>query len=215
MIHRCCFLEITGANPLNSRPRTVVVVHQDLLWELWREQRVWSDPYPMCICPQSPQLLKQDPPQLQKHLLSFQMFHRCHQQRCDFAIPASERTDFSNSSLLTQPPELSCDFSLSVDFLVWAAVTFWHKVGPGTTDRFPSHRSSLHPPRTMWAGPMSCWWNSWWENLSVPFQFSRGGAWCLLLGMEETASAQLWNPSWQRQLTRVPGAPVSWEFSER
>ena len=62
-------LEVTGANPLSSGPRTAVVVHQDLLWELWREHRVWSDPYPMCICPQSPQLLKQDPPQLQKHFV--------------------------------------------------------------------------------------------------------------------------------------------------
>ena len=51
--------------------------HLDPMCELWRQLGLWSGPTPKFMCPQSPQLLKPDPSQLQQHLLSFQMFQMC------------------------------------------------------------------------------------------------------------------------------------------
>ena len=59
------------------RPQDCGGIHLDPLWELWRQFRVRPGPALMCTCPQSLQLLKPDPSQLQGHLLPFQMFPRC------------------------------------------------------------------------------------------------------------------------------------------
>ena len=59
---RHCFPKATSTKPLESGPRTTVVTHLDLLWEPRRQLRPWSSPGAMRTCPQSPQLLRPDPP---------------------------------------------------------------------------------------------------------------------------------------------------------
>lgn len=58
------------------RPQDCSVIYLDPLWELWRQFRLWPGPALMWTCPESLQLLKPDPSQLQDHLLPFQMFPR-------------------------------------------------------------------------------------------------------------------------------------------
>lgn len=58
------------------RPQDCGGVHLDPLWELWRQFRLRPGPSLVCTCPQSLQLLKPNPSQLQGHLLPFQMFPR-------------------------------------------------------------------------------------------------------------------------------------------
>ena len=50
---RLCFQKSTSADPLKSGPRTVVVTHLGVLWELWRQLRFWPGPVLMCSGPQS------------------------------------------------------------------------------------------------------------------------------------------------------------------
>ena len=55
--------------------RIILSVLLALLWDLWKQLRLWPEPAPTCMCPQSPQLLKPDTSQVQEHL-SVQMFHQ-------------------------------------------------------------------------------------------------------------------------------------------
>ena len=66
---RHCFHKATSMKPLESGPRTTVVTHLSLLWELWRQLRPWSSPGRRHMCPQSPQLLRSDPPLPWEHFL--------------------------------------------------------------------------------------------------------------------------------------------------
>ena len=56
------FHPATGTGPLRLGPRTAVFVHLERLSELWRQLKLWSGLTLTSICPQSPQLLKLDPP---------------------------------------------------------------------------------------------------------------------------------------------------------
>ena len=71
------FPQATSIDSPRSVPRTAVVMHLDPLWELWGQLRLWPGPTSLCRCPKSPHLLKPDSSQLQEHLLSVHMFHRC------------------------------------------------------------------------------------------------------------------------------------------
>lgn len=68
---RHCFHQDTSADPLESGPRTAVIMHLDLLWKLWRPLRPLSAPGPTCMCPQIPQLLMPDPFHLCDHSFVF------------------------------------------------------------------------------------------------------------------------------------------------
>ena len=56
---------------------TTVVAHLELLWDRWRQLRPWPRLALVCLHPQSPQLLRPDSSQPQKHLLFVQMSCRC------------------------------------------------------------------------------------------------------------------------------------------
>ena len=70
---RYCFYKATSTDALKSSSRTVEVVYLDLLGAQWRQLRPWPSPAPMCVCPQSPQLLRPELSQPCEHLLSTQM----------------------------------------------------------------------------------------------------------------------------------------------
>ena len=56
----------------------------DVLWALWGQLQLWSDPAPLCTCPQLPQMLRLDQSQLWEHLLSIQIFPRGRVYHADF-----------------------------------------------------------------------------------------------------------------------------------
>ena len=84
----------------------------DLLWALWGPLRLWSGPIPVCVCPQSPQLLELDHFHLWEHSLSTQIFHRCRVYLADcrdlICSLYSWLKDFWSSSLAT--PSLGFSF---------------------------------------------------------------------------------------------------------
>ena len=65
---RHCFHKATSADPLKSGPRTTVVMHLDLLWELWRQLRSWPGPH--MHTPTKPPAAKTNLSQLQEHPLA-------------------------------------------------------------------------------------------------------------------------------------------------
>lgn len=86
---------------VHSGPRTAVLTPLNPGWELWRHLIPWPSPALMHMYPQSPQLLRSEPSQRQKHLLSTCMSHRCWIYRAaNGGVPSLTQLWGENSVLL-------------------------------------------------------------------------------------------------------------------
>ena len=97
-----CFHKATSAKSLKSGPRTAVVTHLDLLWELCRQLRPWPGPTPTCMCPPSPQLLRSDLSQPRGHPCALDVLQvlnlQSRQQRCKSVACTATGRDFNPAS---------------------------------------------------------------------------------------------------------------------
>ena len=113
---RDCFHKATSADPLKSGPRTTVVMHLELLLELWRQLRPWLVPAPCMHMPTKPTAAKGRPiPAAGAPIVCLdvpQVLNSQSQwQRCKSVAHAAMGKDFSPVSQVTRPLGLSCGLS--------------------------------------------------------------------------------------------------------
>ena len=164
------------------RPQDCSVIYLDPLWELWRQFRLWPGPALMWTCPESLQLLKPDPSQLQDHLLPFQMFPRHRplgsgQQRYNSMVCAATRFQLFFISHRTLRAQLLLRPHLCVYSSQWVCSrgcqsTPAHQAGRaqgcdwGAQVGWFLGMVGMHKLIRWWAGQVSprLGWSWWWQG---------------------------------------------------